>query len=415
MTHCIMIGCDLHDGSLVLQIAQDRQTPEMRIWKNTQRERLHMIDDLQRRAAVAGGARIVFAYEASGAGFGLYDQLREAGIEGYVLAPSKIPRSSRHKREKTDPKDALRILELVRAYVLAGNPLPTVWIPDHQTRDDREMVRIRLDMGDKITLVKAQIKHLLKRNSLTRPLDVGKGWTKLFLFWLQDLAQEAPLTLAKPLPYGTRSALSSLLRQLNFLEQEQKRLEKQLGILADGPRYLPAVQELVSLTGVGVLTAMVFLTEMGDLTRFSNRRQIAAYLGLAPSSYESGEARDRKGHITHQGSWRVRKVLCQACWARIRHDPEEKAVYDRIRAKNPKRTKIAIVANMRRLSIRMWHRGLCAPSPPKTRKATATVCGKFTDGFSQVSNGCPKGKKGGCGLVKKEKCPGKSGRSSRGR
>ena len=47
--------------------------------------------------------------------------------------------------------------------------------------------------------------------------------------------------------------------------------------------------------GVGVLTALVFLTELGDLSRFTNRRQLAAYLGLVPSSYETGKTNDRKG------------------------------------------------------------------------------------------------------------------------
>ena len=106
-----------------------------------------------------------------------------------------------------------------------------------------------------------------------------------------------------------------------------------------------------------MLTAIVFLTELGDLSRFANRRQIAAYLGLAPSSHESGQRNDRKGHITHQGSSRVRKVLCQAAWTRVRCNEQEKAVYERIKAKNPKKKKIAVVASMRRLAVRLWHLG----------------------------------------------------------
>ena len=81
---------------------------------------------------------------------------------------------------------------------------------------------------------------------------------------------------------------------------------------------------------------MVFLTEMGDLSRFSNRKQIGAYLGLVPASNESGEGQERKGHITRQGSPRVRKMLCQATWSRVRTDKNEQLVYGRICAKNPK-------------------------------------------------------------------------------
>lgn len=105
---------------------------------------------------------------------------------------------------------------------------------------------------------------------------------------------------------------------------------------------------------------MVFLSEIGDVTRFKNRRQIGAYLGLVPSANETGMTDDRKGHITRQGSARLRKVLCQAAWNRIRSDECEKPFYDRIKAKNPKRKKKAVVAVMRRLGIRMWHAALDA-------------------------------------------------------
>jgi transposase len=130
------------------------------------------------------------------------------------------------------------------------------------------------------------------------------------------------------------------------------------------------MHRLAKLCGVGVLTAIVFLTELGDLSRFANRRQIAAYLGLAPSSHESGGQQDRKGHITHQGSYRVRKVLCQATWSRVRSSEQEKAVYERIKAKNPKKAKIAVVAGMRRLAVQMWHRA-CEAELSATRPGAA--------------------------------------------
>jgi transposase len=190
MRKVTMIGCDLHDESMLLKIAEGRDTPQTRSFKNTPRGRVAMISDLKRRAKAGGAAEVVFAYEASGQGFGLYDQLTDAGIRCYVLAPTKIARSQRQRSQKTDEKDAQQILELLRGFVLAGNPLPTVWIPDAQTRDDREMVRMRLDVGEKIATLKAQVQSLLKRNHLRRPKGRAKGWTKLFWAWLQcELAQ----------------------------------------------------------------------------------------------------------------------------------------------------------------------------------------------------------------------------------
>lgn len=360
MRKVIMIGCDLHDESMLLKIAEGRDIPQTRSFKNTPRGRVAMIGDLKRRAKAGGGAELAFAYEASGQGFGLYDQLTDAGIQCYVLAPTKIARSQRQRSQKTDEKDAQQLLELLRGFVLAGNPLPTVWIPDAQTRDDREMVRMRLDTGEKITALKAQVQSLLKRNHLRRPKGRGKGWTKLFWVWLKcELAQPAD-PKRSPLQAGARAALSSLLRQLRFLEAERDRLDEQLISLAASPRYAALIREVTRLCGVGVLTALVFLTELGDVARFANRRQVGAYLGLTPRSNESGEVNDRKGHITRQGSSRVRKVLCQATWSRVRNDPEEKVVYDRIKAKNPKKKKVAVVAAMRRLAVRMWYRACAA-------------------------------------------------------
>jgi len=165
--------------------------------------------------------------------------------------------------------------------------------------------------------------------------------------------------------------LASLVRQLDFLEKEEKELTERVNALAVEPRYGAAFEEMTSLCGVGLMTAMVFLTELGDLTRFANRRQLAAYLGLVPRSSESGEANDRKGHITHQGSSRIRKMLCQATWARVRYDEQEQLAYGRIVAKNPKKKKIAVVASMRRLAVRMWHRGKAMQGKPSRRMILA--------------------------------------------
>ena len=87
---------------------------------------------------------------------------------------------------------------------------------------------------------------------------------------------------------------------------------------------------------------------------------MAAYLGLCPSSFESGEASDRKGHITRQGPGRVRKVLCQASWAAVRLDPEMHERWERIKGGKSGRGKKAIVAVMRHLGIGMWHVALAA-------------------------------------------------------
>lgn len=354
MAEFIMVACDLHDKTMLLKIARGREVAEKVTLRNTSACRRRLIEQLHERARAAGGARVIFAYEASGQGFGLHDELTVANIECHVLAPTKIARSTQQRQRKTDEQDADQILQLLRGHVLAGNPLPTVWIPDAQTRDDRELVRARLDAAEKGVTIKVQIQSLLKRNRLTRPAQLKCAWTKKASAWLRMVTRDAAVGA------GTRDTLASLLRQWEFLQEEIERLDEALESLADSPRYATMVGELIKMQGVGLLTALVFLTEMGDLARFANRRQIGAYLGLVPRSYESGAAGDRKGHITRQGSSRVRRALCQAVWTRIRQDGSDHAAYQRLVERNPKHKKIAVVAAMRRLGVRMWHKAQAA-------------------------------------------------------
>lgn len=355
MENCIFVGNDLHDKNMLLRIALNKQAAETRSFSNDAGGVELMIAALRCRAVDAGGARVLVAYEASGLGFGLRDTLVAAGFECHVLAPSKMVATPKQRCAKTDEKDASRILEVLRAHVLAGNDLPAVWVPDLQTRDDREIVRARLDAQEKCTQLKAQIVTLLKRNGVRKAADLGGNWTKGHRRWLIQLRD-----IEVPLRAGARVHLGSLLRQLENLEKEVAALDEKLDGLIQQPRYAARAEKLRVIKAVGVLTALVFLTEMGDLARFKNRRQVGSYLGLAPSSFETGEANDRKGHITHQGPARVRFVLNQAVWNILRLDPKERAVYDEIVKRNPKHKKIAVVAVMRRLGIRMWHAGRSA-------------------------------------------------------
>jgi len=351
MAECILAGCDLHGRSLLLKVAVDRGKSIKRTWANTAQSRLKMIDDLKARARSVGARRIVFAYEACGFGFVLRDELTAAGIECHVLAPTRMPKSVKRRRRKTDEQDAEAILRMLRGYVLAGMELPSIWIPDPQVRDDRELVRRRLDLGEKCAMAKTQMHWLLARNGVERPKSAGDPWSVGHVQWLHSLAREA-------LARGTAGALESLLRQVEWLSREKSLVERQVASLSGTKRYGPQVEALCRLKGVGVLTAMTFLTELGAPSRFGNRREVGSYLGLTPSSHESGEADDRKGHITHQGPSRVRKVLCQAVWSRVAFDPEEQAAYQRLVKRNPKKKKIAIVARMRHLAILMWHTAL---------------------------------------------------------
>jgi len=346
MERVIISGIDMHDDSLVCKTGCSKDEPTTNRFGNSVSGRKQYFRHLRRISNAQGNARIVVAYEASTQGFCLYDDCQDAGIECYILAPTKMRKSKKERKTKSDETDALLIFEILRGHVLAGNKLPSIWIPDDQTRLDRETVRSRLDLGLKLTVVKTQVQTLLKAHRLSKPADVSKTWTKPYRKWLVGQSKHWP-------------ALATLTRQIASVEHEITLLNAEVEELSKSMRYAqPCVDLVEKIKGVGLLTAMVYLTEMGDLSRFKSRQKLGSYLGLAPSSSESGQTDDRKGHITREGSSRVRRVLCQATWSHVRCGGESAPSYERIVKRNPKHKKIAVVAVMRQLGVRMWHVGL---------------------------------------------------------
>lgn len=345
----IFVGIDLGDKKSVARIAVDREKNERFEFINNHGGRARLFEVVKRKAAEAR-AKIVMAYEASSCGFVLCDEAEAAGITCWVLAPTKMEKSVEQRKHKNDDRDAEDVLEKLRAHVLAGNRLPTVWIPDRQTRDDRELIRARLDLTEKQTQTKTQIQMLLKRHGVEKPSGLGSGWTKAYRRWLEGVCE------SKWLGWGGRQALSSLLRQLASIETEIKTVEKLLEQLADEPRHKAIIEELQQECGVGLITAMVYRTEIGQAGRFRRGRQVGKFVGLTPTSYESGQNDDRKGHISRQGPPRLRKVLCQASWVHLRQDDQARQQYQQLVSRNPKKKKIALVAIMRRLAVRLWHR-----------------------------------------------------------
>jgi len=351
MSNVLMAGADVHDESIRARYATGVADPTGKSFGGNRKSRESMIWFLRHEAERLGAQRIVVAYEASSAGYLLWDELKAAGIECHVLAPTKIKTSVEERKKKTDDKDALRIFEALKNHVLAKSKLPSIWIPDEETRDAREIVRCRADWGHKITAVKCEIQSLLKRQGLEKPGGMESNWTQAHRIWMKGHVEEG-----SKLKEGVLRVLKSLMRELEFLEQEALELDRGVAEKAELPRYREAVDALDAMTGIRVLTAMIFLTEMGQMDRFKNRRNVGGILGLVPSSNETGEAKDRKGHITRFGSARLRRALCQAVWCRIRSEGgPDRAFYEKVVTRNPKKKMIAVVACMRKLGVKMWH------------------------------------------------------------
>lgn len=345
----IFCPIDLHQASMMVGIAVD-QGPARFITLDTDDDGgiEELIEILHQEAGHHPGSKVWVSYEASGCGFRLADILDAEGFEVSVLAPSHLPVSQKKRSFKTDKRDVVRILEVLRGHVLAGNDLPAVWIPSPEVRDDREIVRRRLELRERGADVKNKIHGLLRRYGIKRPSSLKSLWTRKYVEWLRGMAAE--------LEYGAATVLVSLLRELDFYLGESELLETELVKLSESSRYAKRVGALSRIKGVGVLTAMVFVTELGEMDRFENRREVSSYLGLVPRSHESGEGDDHKGHISRMGPARVRKVLNQAAWSLVRWD-EAWGTWFKVRTSgsNKDRKKKMITAVMRKLGVYMWH------------------------------------------------------------
>jgi transposase len=185
-----------------------------------------------------------------------------------------------------------------------------------------------------------QIKSLLLFHGIPLPgVDAG-FWTPTFLASLRDVETEE---------YLSRS-LNTLIDLYEYLTQQVKQLTKEVRGLARTEKYLQRVKLLKTIPGVGMLSAMEVLTELQDVSRFSTADQLAAYLGLTPSQYSSGQM-VRMGRITHMGNHRLRMRMVECSWILIKKDSELHKTYEAI--KKRRGGKRAIIAISRKLIIRI--------------------------------------------------------------
>ena len=340
------VGLDVHKKTITAAFNALHCKPEMMKVANSPKGWNRLADRLKEYDVHA-------VYEASSCGFEVYDEMTLREWSVVVVSPSLMPKSAKGRKQKTDEKDALELQTHLIAARVAGASLPVVWVPPVEVREERELVRRRLALGEMVAQEKTSIQNLLQLHKVHGP---EATWTRGYVHWLESLGEPG-----SPMGRPVKAALLSHLRHLEYLQTEVRQIQKEVEALAAEGRHQPAVKELRKTKGVGVLTAMTFLTELGDVHRFQNRRQLANYLGLTPSSHESGACEDRKGHITRQGPPRIRKMLNQAAWTRLRLDPEVEKEFAGMAARIG--SKKAIVAQMRKLGIYLWHRAIEAMKP----------------------------------------------------
>jgi transposase len=118
-----------------------------------------------------------------------------------------------------------------------------------------------------------------------------------------------------------------MLKELELMRKLERGVLQHLRQLSRTDRYKSAVGLLTSVPGVGLLTALVLVTEIGtDLNRFTKFDKLCAYCGLMPDTDSSGE-QERVGDISSRGNRRLRRILIESAWVAIGNDPELALAY----------------------------------------------------------------------------------------
>ena len=236
---------------------------------------------------------------------------------------------------KTDKEDVKRLITL-----LIANIVPEVWVPPMHVRELRSLLSLRWRLGKQITMSKNRLHSVVQRFNLHPPegnllADKNQPW------W--DEQEFSELT-------GFQVQLD--LEIIAQLETQKAKIDQKLAELSDTDPWAPDMVYLMQIPGFGLLSSMILLSAVGDITRFSHPKKLVGYAGLGAGVHTSGQKHQDKS-ITKEGRRELRWVLGQAAWGAVRSDPYWKAQYQRLtKVKHPNK---AIVAIARRLLVSAWH------------------------------------------------------------
>jgi len=316
-----------------------------------------LLADLRRKAAARTGQNypIITIQEAGLDGFWLHRVLRQEGIESHVVDPASIATPRRRRRAKTDRLDGETLLRALLAYK-RGEPRVCAMVvaPSPEEEDRRRLCRERQALiAERITHVN-RIKGLLFAQGISDYGPLRRDRRKRLEALRTGDGRELPPHLKTQIGREF-DRIELLLEQIKAVEAERDALlaavSKPAEKPADGKAAPEPVAMLLALRGVGANFAAVLWSE-AFYRQFSNRRQVAAYAGLAATPWQSGGIRHEQG-VSKAGNPRLRTTMIQVAWLWIRHQPRS-ALTHWFKERSPQGRKRAIVALARKLLVALW-------------------------------------------------------------
>jgi transposase len=316
-------------------------------------ELMKLFAELKRKAAIRTGQTypIITIQEAGLDGFWLHRVLQQEGIESHVVDPASIATSRRRRRAKTDRLDGETLLRALLAYK-RGEPRVCAMVvaPSPEEEDRRRLCRERQTLiAERITHVN-RIKGLLFAQGVCGYAPLRRDrWARLEALRTGD---------GRGLPSQLKTQISRELNRLELLLEQIKAVEAEQDALLAAARK-PAgetaapdpVTMLLALKAMGPHFAAVLWSE-AFYRHFANRRQLAAYAGLAPTPWRSGSIEREQG-VSKAGNPRLRTMMIQLAWLWLRHQPQS-ALAQWFKAHSQRGRKTAIVALARKLLVALW-------------------------------------------------------------
>lgn len=295
----LYVGLDVHKDTIAVAVAEG-DGGEVRTLGTIANDP-DALRGLMRRLGPTSRLRV--CYEAGPCGYDIQRRLARMGAECVVVAPSLVP-TKPGDRVKTDRRDAIKLARLLRS-----GELTPVWVPDEEHEALRDLVRAREDAHEDLVRARHRLTKLVLRLGHHAPIGV-KAWTVRHRQWVEKLRLGQP---------GQQIVLAEYLHAVDEAAGRIERLEKEIETLGKTSAHAAVIAALQAMRGVALITAVTFVAELGDLSRFSNPRELMAYAGMVPTEHSSGQRRSR-GSITKTGNAHVRRVAIEAAW-HYRHAP----------------------------------------------------------------------------------------------
>lgn len=285
------------------------------------------------------GYQVYCAYEACKFGYWIQRKMESYGYNCIVINPADVPTTNKESSEKTDPVDSRKIAKALKAGMLRG-----IYIPSPELEGHRQLFRYRKKLWGDLVRIKNRIKDKLISSGEGIPAKFDNPyWTKDFLHWLTEV--ELPSTTM-------RTTLDLLLKQYHQIHRHFLDTSIEVRKLQRLSRYKRDAKLLRQIPGIGPLTTVQLLVELGDINRFSNFRKFNSYIGLKPMTHSSGD-NDRKGYMTYRSHQGLRSSIVECAWTAVQRDPALLQKYEQLLSNHTKKRAIVIIA--RKLLSRIYH------------------------------------------------------------